>query len=175
MVVTPEQLLAHLDCLGIEHSTVSHKPLFTVDDGRDIHAHIRGMHGKNLFIKDKKDQLWLIVMPGDKRADLGRLEKQLKASRFTFARPDILQDVLGLTPGSVTPFGLINDHQRRVKVVLDHDLMQSEWVHFHPLVNTASTSLRAIDLLKFITGQGYDAIVIDCGSGGAANPVATNI
>lgn len=163
MTATPEQLFAYLDGLGIAHSTVEHPAMFTVEDGRALHRAIPGLHCKNLFIKDKKDRLWLIVMPGDKRADLGRLEKHLKAPRFSFAKPEVLLEVLGLTPGSVTPFGLLNDHERRVKVVLDHELIGSEWVNFHPLVNTASTTLRSADLLKFIKEQGYDPIFCDCG------------
>lgn len=165
MTTTEDQLFAYLDRLGIVHHTIRHHAVFTVEDGRELHKTIPGLHGKNLFIKDKKDQLWLVAMPGDKRADLNRLEKRLKAPRFTFAKAELLQEVLGLTPGSVTPFGLMNDTARRVRVVLDQDLMQSEWVNFHPLINTASTTLKAVDLLKFIETLGYHPTICECGSG----------
>jgi Ala-tRNA(Pro) deacylase len=93
-------------------------------------------------------------MPAGKRADLGRLEKTLGAPRFSFARPDVLQEALALTPGAVTPFGLIKDTQRRVTVILDEQMLESEWVNFHPLHNAASTTLRSSDLLRFIRAPG---------------------
>jgi Ala-tRNA(Pro) deacylase len=99
-------------------------------------------------------------MPADKRADLARLEKALGAPRFSFARPDVLQGVLALMPGSVTPFGLINDKQRRVSVILDEEMLDSEWVNFHPLHNAASTTLRSADLVRFIRALGYEPIVV---------------
>jgi Ala-tRNA(Pro) deacylase len=139
---TPDELFALLDRLGIEYSTVEHPPFFTVEEGRPWHHKIPGLHCKNLFIKDRKGGIWLVVMPGEKRADIGRLEKLLGAPRFSFARAELLQEVLELTPGSVTPFGLINDRARRVTVVLDQDMLDAEWVNYHPLSNTASTTLR---------------------------------
>jgi Ala-tRNA(Pro) deacylase len=98
-------------------------------------------------------------MPADKRADLGWLEKALGAPRFSFGRPDLLHEVLALTPGSVTPFGLINDTQRRVTVILDQQMLDSEWLNFHPLHNAASTTLRSADLLRFIHALGYAPII----------------
>jgi Ala-tRNA(Pro) deacylase len=155
---TPDELFAFLDRLGIVHSTVTHPPFFTVEEGRPWHHRIPGLHCKNLFIKDRKGGIWLIVMPADKRADLGRLEKTLGAPRFSFAKPDLLQDVLQLTPGSVTPFGLINDTQHRVKVILDQAMLDSEWVNFHPLHNAASTTLRSADLVRFVHALGYEPV-----------------
>jgi Ala-tRNA(Pro) deacylase len=159
---TPEALFAYLDQLGIEHSTIRHPPIFTVEEGRDWHDKIPGLHGKNLFLKDKKDRIWLVVMPGDKRADLSRVEKRVHAARLSFGKPELLLEVLGLTPGSVTPFGLINDVTRRVTVVVDEDLPKSEWVNFHPLHNAASTTLRSADLLRFMRALGYDPLIVDC-------------
>src|SRR5580704_4723308 len=123
MPATPAQLFALFEELGIAHSTIEHPPIFTVEEGRAWHDKIPGLHGKNLFLKDKKDKLWLVVMPADKRADLNRLEKRVHAARLSFGKPDLLLEVLGLTPGSVTPFGLINDQQRRVSVIIDEDLL----------------------------------------------------
>jgi Ala-tRNA(Pro) deacylase len=160
MAATPADLFALFDRLAIEHSTTEHPPFCTVEEGRPWHDRIPGLHGKNLFIKDRKGGIWLVVMPADKRADLGWLEKALGAPRFSFARPDVLQEVLALTPGSVTPFGLINDTQRRVTVILDEEILESEWVNFHPLHNAASTTLRSADLLRFVRALGYEPIVV---------------
>jgi Ala-tRNA(Pro) deacylase len=157
---TPDELFAQLDQLDIEHSTVEHPPFFTVEEGRPWHDKIPGVHCKNLFIKDRKGGIWLVVMPADKRADLALLEKILGAPRFSFARAELLQEVLELTPGSVTPFGLINDRQRRVSVVLDEEMLDAEWVNVHPLHNAASTTLRAADLLRFVRALGYDPIIV---------------
>jgi Ala-tRNA(Pro) deacylase len=160
MAATPADLFALFDRLGIEHSTIEHPPFFTVEAGRAWHDKIPGLHCKNLFIKDRKGGIWLVVMPADKRADLGRLEKALGAPRFSFARPDALHEVLALTPGAVTPFGLINDTQRRVTVILDQEMLDSEWVNLHPLHNAASTTLRSADLLRFVRTLSYEPIVM---------------
>jgi Ala-tRNA(Pro) deacylase len=160
MAATPADLFALFDRLGIEHSTIEHPPFFTVDEGRPWHDRIPGLHCKNLFIKDRKGGIWLVVMPADKRAHLGRLEKALGAPRFSFARPDVLAEVLELTPGSVTPFGLMNDTARRVTVILDEAMFDSEWVNLHPLHNAASSTLRSADLLRFVRALGYAPIVV---------------
>src|SRR5271156_2051816 len=101
MSTTPERLFAFFDELGIAHSTLEHPPFFTVEEGRAWHDKIPGLHCKNLFLKDKKHKIWLIVMPGDKRADINCLEKRIHAARLSFGKPELLQEVLGLTPGSV--------------------------------------------------------------------------
>jgi Ala-tRNA(Pro) deacylase len=163
--VTETQLFAFFDRLGIAHSTVEHPALFTVEDGRDWHDKIPGLHCKNLFLKDKKDQIWLAVMPCDKRADLNRLEKRLSAPRFSFGKPELLAEVMNLAPGSVTPFGLMNDVQKRITVILDADMLKSDRVNFHPLRNTASTTIKAADLVKFIEALGYKPLIADCGAG----------
>lgn len=157
---TPEDLFAFLDSLGIAHSTVTHPPFFTVEEGRPWHDKIPGLHCKNLFIKDKKGGVWHVVLPADKRADLSALEKLLGAPRFSFAKPEVLMEVLQLAPGSVTPFGLINDTARRVTVVLDQDMLASEKVNFHPLHNGASTTVCADDLVTFVRALGYEPILI---------------
>lgn len=160
MAATQADLFAFLDQLGIGYSTVEHPPFFTVEEGRPWHDKIPGLHCKNLFIKDKKGGTWLVVMPGEKRADLNRLDKLLSAPRFSFARAELLAQVLELTPGSVTPFGLMNDTGRVVTVVLDQDMLDSEWVNYHPLSNTASTTLRSADLVKFIRALGYEPRIL---------------
>ena len=164
MPATPARLFAFLDQLGIEHKTVEHPPFFTVEEGRAFWHQTPGLHCKNLFLKDKKGKIWLVAMPGDKRADLNRLEKRIGAARFSFGKPELLMEVLGLTPGSVTVFGLMNDTQKRVAVVLDEDMFKSEQVNFHPLHNAASTAIKSADLLKFVKALGYEPLVVDCGA-----------
>ncbi len=178
MSKTPEQLFAFFDQLGIAHTTVEHPPFFTVEEGRDWHHKIPGLHCKNLFLKsrsrgcdseagaeqsrqtkDKKDKIWLVAMPGDKRADLKQLGRQLGCGTLSFGKPELLLDIMGLTPGSVTIFGLINDTQKRITLVLDADIVASDMVNFHPLHNAASTAIRTEDLMKFIKALGYEPVV----------------
>lgn len=162
-MMTEHDLYAYLDKLGIRHQTVEHPAMFTVEDGRDIDHLIPGMPCKNLFLKDKKDKLWLVVMPGHKRAQLTPLEKIIGSARLSFGKPELLAEVLGITPGSVTPFALMNDTAHRLTVVLDSDMMRADMVNFHPLRNTASTALSASDLLKFIKSLSYAPLIADCG------------
>ncbi len=163
-MTTETQLYAMLDTLGIKHQTIEHPPVFTVEEGRDLHSKIPGLSCKNLFLKDKKDKLWLVVMPGLKRAHLAALERALGCTRLSFGKPELLQEVLDITPGSVTPFALVHDKDRRVTVVLDNDMMKAGLVNFHPLRNTASTALLAEDLLKFIKSLSYSPVMADCGT-----------
>lgn len=163
MTAPVEELFASLDALGIAHSTLSHPPIFTVEEGRAWHDIIPGLHCKNLFLKDKKGAICLVVMPGDKRADLNSLDKRIGSARLSFGQPALLLEVLGLTPGAVTPFGLVNDIGRRVTVVVDEDLLKSEQVNFHPLHNAASTTLRSSDLLVFFRSLGYQPLIVNCG------------
>jgi len=137
--------------------------MFTVEDGRQWHDRIPGLHCKNLFMKDRKDRIWLAVMPGDKRAAVNTLDKRIGSARLSFGKPDLLFEVLGVAPGAVTPFALINDSARRVTVVLDQEMMQSEWVNFHPLRNDASTTIATADLMKFVTALGYAPLIVECG------------
>jgi Ala-tRNA(Pro) deacylase len=163
MPATPEQLFAYFDSLGIAHSTVHHPPMFTVADGRAWHNKIPGLHCKNLFMQDRKDRIWLAVLPGDKRANANTLQQRIGSARLSFGKPDLLLEVLGVTPGAVTPFALINDTARRVTVVLDRDMMASQTINFHPLRNDASTTIATADLMKFITALGYAPLIVDCG------------
>jgi Ala-tRNA(Pro) deacylase len=160
VAATQADLFAVFDQLGISYSTVEHPPFLTVEEGRPWHDKIPGLHCKNLFIKDRRGGVWLVVMPGEKRADLTRLEKLLSAPRFSFAKAELLARILELTPGSVTPFGLMNDTDRVVTVVLDQDMLESEWVNYHPLRNDASTTLRSADLVKFVRALGYEPRIL---------------
>jgi Ala-tRNA(Pro) deacylase len=156
MPATPDQLFAALDRLGIAHATVKHPPLFTVEQSRALRGQIPGGHTKNLFLRDKKYELYLVVALEDADIDLKGLHRQLGASgRFSFGSSDLLREVLGVEPGAVTPFGAINDTQARVTVVLDAAMMEYETLNFHPLVNTMTTSIARDDLVKFLESTGH--------------------
>jgi len=151
MPVTPEQLFETLDALGIAHSTVKHPPLFTVEQSRALRGQIPGGHTKNLFLRDKKSALYLVVAEEEADIELKGLHRLLGASgRFSFGSADLLREVLGVAPGAVTPFGAINDKENRVTVVLDDALIAHDIINSHPLVNTMTTSLKRDDLLKFL-------------------------
>ncbi len=137
---SPDDLLSRLDALGFETATVEHPPLFTVAQSRDLRGKIEGGHTKNLFLKDKKDRLWLVVAPEDAEIDMKRLHARLGSARLSFGKPELLVETLGVVPGSVTPFGAINDTQGRVLVVLDAALLVPDLPHFHQPPHAASTT-----------------------------------
>jgi len=155
MPATREMLFKHLETLGIVTTTVSHPPVFTVEEARALRGTIPGLHIKNLFLKDKKDALWLVVCEEGTTVDLKALPARIGSARLSFGRPELLRDVLGIEPGSVTPFALINDQECRVNVVLDARVVASEAVNCHPLENTATTTISSTDLLAFITSTGH--------------------
>jgi Ala-tRNA(Pro) deacylase len=156
MPATPDELFATLDRLGIAHRTVSHVPLFTVEQSRALRGQIPGGHTKNLFIKDKKDALFLVTALEDAAIELKSLHRLLGASgRFSFGSADLLREALGIEPGAVTPFAAMNDGARRVTVVLDATLMTHDTINCHPLVNTMTTSLARDDLVRFLEATGH--------------------
>jgi Ala-tRNA(Pro) deacylase len=161
MPATREQLLARLAALGIETETWEHPPVFTVEEAQRHCAHIPGGHCKSLFFKDKKGKLWLVVTLDERRLDLKKLDKAIGAARLSFGRPELLYEVLGVTPGAVTPFALINDRAHRVNVVLDRDMMALERLNYHPLANDATTSITPDGLRRFIAACGHAAREID--------------
>ena len=155
MPTTPEALFAFLDSLGIAHKTVAHPPLFTVEQSQELRGTIPGGHTKNLFLKDKKDAVFLVVAPEEARVDLKTLHHKLGASRFSFGSAALLEELLGVAPGAVTAFGAINDTSARVNVVLDAGLMQHETINCHPLVNTMTTSIARDGLVRFLEATGH--------------------
>ena len=158
---TPEQLFARLDALGIAHQTYSHPPVFTVAEAAALRGSLPGGHCKTLFLKDKKGGLWLAVMLEERRIDLKGLAARLGAPRFSFGQATELFDVLGVRPGSVTPFALANDIGHRVTPVLDAAMLDCNPLNYHPLVNDRTTAIAAADLLRFITACGHTPRVID--------------
>ena len=166
MACTPKQLLARLTELGIEHRTIDHPAVFTVEESKAHTAHLPGGHCKSLFLKDKKGGLWLLVCLDHRRLDLNRLSRFLGCPRLSFGKPDLLLEHLGVTPGSVTPFALINDRDRRVRPLLDRAMFDHDRLNYHPLSNQATTTIKSDDLVTFITAMGHDARVIDLDENG---------
>ena len=156
MAATPSELFAFLDRLGIAHVTVTHPPLFTVEQSRELRGTIPGGHTKNLFLKDKKGALFLVTTLEDAVIELRSLHRRLCASgRFSFGSAELLRATLGIEPGAVTPFAAMNDGDQRVSVVLDATLMRHEIINCHPLVNTMTTSIGRDDLIKFLDATGH--------------------
>lgn len=155
------RFLAFLDNLGIASTTRRHPPVFTVEEAKAHRGEIPGGHCKNLFLKDKKDRLWLVVALEDVRVDLKALEKRLGAARLSFGKPELLQAVLGVEPGSVTPFALMNDTGGKVRVVLHERMLRSDPLNYHPLHNAATTSIAPADLQRFIAATAHEMEIVD--------------
>jgi Ala-tRNA(Pro) deacylase len=164
MPTLPEELFACLDSLAVETTTVEHPPLFTVEDSQALRGEIPGGHTKNLFVKDKKGRLFLLVLGEETAVDLKRVHEKIGAQgRVSFGSAELLQEVWGVLPGAVTPFGAINDRAGLVTVVLDEAMMRHETLNFHPLVNTRTTGLASMDLLKFLRATGHDPLIVALG------------
>jgi Ala-tRNA(Pro) deacylase len=156
MPASSEELFAYLDSLGIAHKSVSHQPLFTVEESQALRGQIPGAHTKNLFLRDKKATPFLVVTLEDAVIELKSLHRQLGASgRFSFGSAEMMRDLLGVGPGSVTPFAVMNDSARSVTVVLDAAMMAHDVLNFHPLRNTATTTISGGGLVKFLEATGH--------------------
>ena len=156
MPATPDDLFAYLDRIGIAHKTVNHPAAFRVDDARELRGQIPGAHTKNLFLRDKKGTPFLVVALEDAAIELKSLHRLLGATgRFSFGSAERMSELLGVEPGSVTPFAVINDKDCRVTVVLDAAMMAHEVLNFHPLRNTATTTISRQGLLRFLEATGH--------------------
>jgi Ala-tRNA(Pro) deacylase len=158
---TAEDLFRFLDELGIAYSTKQHAPVFTVAESESLRDAIPGGHTKNLFVKDKKDQFFVLTVEEHAVVDLKTVHKVIGASnRVSFGSPEKMMEYLGVIPGSVTVFGAINDTGGRVTFVLDEDLMAFDVINGHPLSNDATTSIGRDDLLRFIKATGHEPLVL---------------
>ncbi len=160
---SPEQLLARLGALGVATVTHSHPPLFTVEESKALRGAMPGGHCKNLFLKDKKDQHWLVVALEDAPVVLNSFDKVIGSARLSFASAERLWRVLGVRPGSVTPFALINDTAHHVTVVLQKAMLDHDVLNYHPLMNDRTTAIRPQDLLAFIESCGHQPRIVDFG------------
>ncbi len=143
-------LINLLDSNSISYKITEHKPLFTVEDSKNLRGSIDGAHSKNLFLKDKKNNFFLVSFIEDIIADLKKASAPLKSKKLSFANEDYLMNILGIKPGSVSPFGLLNDKEKKVKFFFDQEFMKYEIVNFHPLINTSTVSIAPNDLINLI-------------------------
>ncbi|WP_082496094.1 prolyl-tRNA synthetase associated domain-containing protein [Brevundimonas sp. Leaf363] len=156
-----DALLDWLAERGIDQVTTDHPAVFRVEDGHDMKVGIEGLHTKNLFLKDKKQQLWLVSAAQDTVIDLKRLPAVIGSDRLSFGNEGLMWETLGVRPGSVTALGLVNDVDRRVHFVIDRRLWEADQVNFHPLVNTATTTLMREALRAVMAALGREAVVVD--------------
>lgn len=162
MPLTPDELCADLTRRGLPFHRTDHPAVFTVAESAAHRVDRPGLHTKNLFLKDKKGRLFLVSARENARIDLKRLHEVIGASgRLSFGSAELLMDKLGVTPGSVTAFAVINDISREVTMVLDANLMTGEAMNFHPLVNTATLRIARDDMLAFLRGTGHEPLVVD--------------
>ncbi len=153
-------LYDRLRALGIAWKTYEHQPVFTVEEAAALYDGQPGGHSKNLFLKDKKDGLWLVTLRDDLRLDLNALSRQLGSPRFSFGSAELLVATLGIEPGSVTPFAVMNDTAGVVRLVLDEGMLALEPLNFHPLRNDRTTAIAAADLLRFVRATGHDPLIV---------------
>ena len=160
MPASRADLMARFSELRIKTHTREHPPVFTVEEAQALRGQIPGGHCKNLFLKDEKGAVWLIVCLEDARIDLKSVPARIGSRRLSFGKPDLLMELLGVEPGSVTPFGLINDAGNRITVILEERMMQEPLLNYHPLSNDATTTIASADLVSFIRSCGHEPRVV---------------
>ena len=161
----PDQLFAYLEEMGIETRTARHPPVFTVEEARALRGELPGGHIKNLFLRNKKGEMWLVVAEEDRAIDLKALGGTLGAGRLSFGSPERLMTYLGVAPGAVTPFAAINDRQGQVKVAIDRTGLAENPVTCPPLTNDMTTAIAPDDLLTFLKSTGHEPMILDLDNG----------
>ena len=149
-MIFKDDLIRILNDHGFEYFLEEHAPLFTVEDSKSLRGQIEGAHSKNLFLKDAKANFFLISIEESASIDLKKTMQQIQSKKLSFAKPEYLQDILGIEPGSVSPFALLNDTKKQVKFYLDRSFLDSETVNFHPLINTATVNISPQNLVELI-------------------------
>lgn len=157
----PEELLAYLESLGIAVTTVSHPPVFTVEEAKTLRGQLPGGHTKNLFLRNKKGAMWLVTCLEDRAVDLKALADTLSAGRFSFGSAGRLMQYLGVVPGAVTPLSVVNDRSQAVQMVLDEGLLSYDVLNVHPLVNDRTCAMAPKDLLRFLDATDHPPIFLD--------------
>ena len=161
--LTSAELLARLETLDIAHRTVAHSPVSTVAESKGLRTEFPGGHTKNLFLRNKKGRMWLVTCLEDRVIDLKELAERLEAGRFSFASAQRLMHYLGVIPGAVTPFAVINDHGGVVHMVLDAGLLVHDPLNFHPLDNAMTTAVSAHGLLRFLDYADHPPQIVELG------------
>jgi Ala-tRNA(Pro) deacylase len=164
---SPAQLFAHLEGLGIRTRTVQHPPVFTVEEAKALRGTLPGAHIKNLFLRNKKGEMWLVVAEEERAIDLKSLGEKLGAGRLSFGSPERLMTYLGVLPGAVTPFALVNDRHGQVRVAVDKAVLAQNPVNCHPLTNDMTTAIAPDDLLAFMAASGHKPTLLDFDNGAA--------
>ena len=149
-MIFKDDLIRILNDNGFEYFVEEHAPLFTVEDSKSLRGQIEGAHSKNLFLKDAKANFFLISIEESASIDLKKTMQQIQSKKLSFAKPEYLQDILGIEPGSVSPFALLNDTKKQVKFYLDRSFLDSETVNFHPLINTATVNISPQNIIELI-------------------------
>lgn len=158
---SPEQLLQRLEVLGIPFRIYHHEPVFTVAESSQIERDWPGVHCRNLFVRDKKETMYLVVAANETKIDMKKLADVIGAGRLSFGSAERLWNYLGVRPGSVCPYAIINDTGNAVTVILDAHMMTGEIVNYHPLVNTMTIGVKPVDLIKFIRSCGHEPRIVD--------------
>lgn len=158
---TPDRLFEILQELDIQYECHHHEAMFTVEQSSALKKDIPGVHCRNLYLRDKKKKNFLVVAANETEVDMKTLQEKLGCGRLSFGSADRLWEFLGIRPGSVCPFTLINDTEHHVQLVLDEQMMKGGIVNYHPLDNTMTIGLTPHDLLKFFKHTGHTPIILD--------------
>jgi Ala-tRNA(Pro) deacylase len=158
---TPEALLKKFEEMGIAYDIYHHQAVYTVEESEAVDADIPGTHCRNLFLRDKKKKNFLLVLQNATDVDVKKLPSVIGSDRLSFGSADRLWEFLGVKPGSVCPFSIINDTEKKVKILLDKSMMGSDLVAYHPLLNTMTVTIKPSDLLRFIESTGHEAHIVD--------------
>lgn len=161
MSITRNNLFRYLNELNIKYSTIEHEPIFKVEDSALLKNNMAGANTKNLFLKDKKGQLFLVCAVSDTKINVNKLHHTLGCKRLSFGNPEVLKNALGVTPGSVTLFSIINDKNLEVTLVIDKSLMNYDIVNFHPLLNDATTAISNKDMIRFAKSTKHEPLIVD--------------
>ena len=158
---TPEMLFNLLKELNISYELHHHEAVYTVAESEKIDAKIAGTHCRNLFLRDKKKNNYLLVLPVTVDVDMKKLPDIFGAKRLSFGSGERLWEYLGVRSGSVCPFCIVNDTDNNVQIYLEKSMMEADVVNFHPMLNTMTVSLAPDDLLKFIATTNHEAHIVD--------------
>ncbi len=161
MPTSPEELMARLTALGIPFALHHHKAVFTVAEAETVEHDIPGTHCRNLFLRDKKKNNFLVVLQNSTEVDIKKLQPIIGADKISFGSADRLFEYLGARPGSVCPYAIINDKNNEVKICLEKSMLETERVNYHPLINTMTIGTTPADLLRFIESTGHTPHIVD--------------
>jgi len=158
---SPQELLKQLESLDIHYELHEHEAVFKVAESEQVDAKIAGTHCRNLFLRDKKKNNFLLSLQNSTEVDIKKVPEIINSSRLSFGSADRLWDYLGVRPGSVCPFSIMNDTDGQGEIFLDKSMMESDIVNFHPLLNTMTVSLSPNDLIRFVETTGHKAHIVD--------------